>query len=333
MASNKNGKWLLLIHQLLPHPNALRVKIWRRLHQVGAVAIKQSVYVLPLSEHSREDFSWLLKEILEGGGDGSISEVRFLEGLTDEQVIDLFQAARKADYEKIIQEAEPLLSEWTSGKNDLQDPGIKGAAQVSKLQRRLEEVAAIDFFPTPERGTAEILLNDLATRVSGGSLAEPAEKEGFDTLKGKTWVTRKNLFVDRLACGWFIRRFIDREAAFKFIPGPRYGPAPGELRFDLFEAEFTHEGDRCTFETMIRRLGLHDRALASVAEIVHDIDLKDQKYGRGETEGFRALLTGLGATYPDDNQRLEEGSRLFENLYAYFQGLKGDQPTTANPRT
>lgn len=326
MATNKNRKWLLLIHQLPPQPNALRVKIWRRLHQVGAVAIKQSVYVLPLSEHSREDFNWLLKEILEGGGEGSISEVRFLEGLTDEQVIDLFHTARKSDYEKIIQQAEPLLSEWTHGQTEPQDPRIKSAAQVSKLQRRLEEVAAIDFFQTPERETAEILLKDLATREPGGSSAAPAKKEGFDTLNGKTWVTRKNLFVDRLACGWLIRRFIDREAVFKFIPGPRYGPTPGELRFDLFEAEFTHEGDRCTFESMIRRLGLHARALASVAEIVHDIDLKDQKYGRGETDGFRALLTGMVATIPDDNQRLEEGCQLFENLYAYFQGLTGKQP-------
>jgi hypothetical protein len=333
MASNKNDKWLLLIHQLPPQPNALRVKVWRRLHHLGAVAIKQSVYVLPFSEHSREDFSWLLKEILEGGGDGSISEVRFLEGLTDEQVIDLFHAARKSDYEKIVQEAELLLSEWTSGQSAPQDPGIKSTVPVSKLQRRLEEVASIDFFQTPERETAEILLKGLAARVSGVTSGATAEQGKLVNLRGKTWVTRKNLFVDRIACGWLIRRFIDREAVFKFIPGPRYGPVPGELRFDLFEAEFTHEGDRCTFETMIWRLGLQDRALDSVAEIVHDIDLKDQKYGRGETDGFRALLTGLTASNPVDIRRLEEGCRLFENLYAYFQGLKGEQPTTANPKT
>ena len=160
MTSPEGRKWLLLIHQLPPQPNALRVKIWRRLQQVGAVAIKQSVYVMPLSEQSQEDLSWTLKQIVSGGGDGSIGVVRFVEGLTDEQVIALFQTARKSDYQKIIQEANTLLTDWSAGTLDPQDPAVKGAAQVSKLQRRFEEVATIDFFQAPERGTAEILIQD-----------------------------------------------------------------------------------------------------------------------------------------------------------------------------
>ena len=127
MTPNDSKTWLLLIHQLPPKPNALRVKIWRRLQQVGAVAIKQSVYALPLSEHSREDLNWILKEIVEGGGDGSISEARFLEGLTDEQVIALFQGARQSDYEKIIQETRQLLTAWASGQGDPKEPGSEGA--------------------------------------------------------------------------------------------------------------------------------------------------------------------------------------------------------------
>jgi len=312
-------KWLLLIHQLPPKPNALRVKIWRRLQQVGAVAIKQSVYALPFSEQSREDLSWILKEIVEGNGEGSISEVRFLEGLTDEQVVDLFHQARQSDYEKIIQEARRLLTAWASGLDDPQDPALKGPAQVSRLRRRLEEVIAIDFFQTPEQRTAETLLQDLAALVSGEHATAPVGLEEVGRLPGKTWVTRRNLFVDRLACGWLIRRFIDREAVFKFVRGPQYVPQAGELRFDMFEGEFTHEGVRCTFETMIQRFQLQDRALVPLAEIVHDIDLKDKKYGRGETTGFSALLTGLVASHPDDEQRLDEGIRLFENLYVYFK--------------
>ncbi|UCF91671.1 MAG: chromate resistance protein [Desulfobacterales bacterium] len=323
MTSNDPRKWLLLIHQIPPKPNALRVKIWRRLQQVGAAAVKQSVYAMPLSEQSREDLSWILKEIIAGGGEGSIAETRFREGLTDEQVIALFQSARKADYEKIIQEAHQLLSEWGSGQSDPLDPAVKSPVQVSKLQRRLEEVTAIDFFQAPERGTAEILLKDLTSRVSGESVTAAAPRARFDNLKGKKWVTRRNLFVDRIACGWLIRRFVDREAGFKFVGGPHYTPAPGELRFDMFEGEFTHEGDCCTFEVMIRRLAFQDRALVPMAEMVHDIDLKDAKYGRGETAGFNALLTGLVGAHPDDDQRMEEGIRLFENLYAYFQRRKG----------
>jgi hypothetical protein len=323
MNPNDPAKWLLLIHQLPPKPNALRVKIWRRLQQVGAVAIKQSVYALPHSEHSQEDLSWILKEIVEGGGEGSISEARFLEGLADDQVVALFQGARRSDYENIIQEARQLLPVWASGPGDPRDPAWKGPAQVSRLRRRLDEVFAIDFFQAPERGTAETLLLDLETQIAGEPSTSPGGLEQVGRLQGMIWVTRRNLFVDRLACGWLIRRFIDKEALFKFVRGPHYAPQPGELRFDLFDGEFTHEGDRCTFEVMIGRCQLQDRALIPLAEIVHDIDLKDKKYGRDETSGFNALLTGLVASHPDDEQRLEEGIRLFENLYAYFQRRQG----------
>ena len=326
MTPNDLKTWLLLIHQLPPKPNALRVKIWRRLQQVGAVAIKQSVYALPPSEQSREDLSWILKEIVEGGGDGSISEARFLAGLTDKQVVDLFLDARRSDYEKIIQETRQLLTAWASGQGHPKDPAMKGPAQVSRLRRRLDEVAAIDFFQTPERGPAEILLQDLTAQISGEPSTVPVGLEEVGSLQGKTWVTRRNPFVDRLACGWLIRRFIDAEALFKFVLGPHYAPQPGEIRFDLFDGEFTHEGDRCTFEVMIRRWQLQDPALVPLAEIVHDIDLKDDKYGRRETDGFRALLTGLVSSQPDDDQRLEEGIRLYENLYTYFQRRKGEHP-------
>jgi hypothetical protein len=316
----QNGKWLLLIHQLPPQPNALRVKIWRRLHQVGAVAIKPSVYALPFSDQSREDLSWIFKEILEGGGDGSISEVRFLEGLTDGQVKALFQTAREEDYGKIIREARLLLAELSSPQDkDPNDESPNGTARVSRLQRRWEEVAAIDFFPTSERETAAGLLKEVEKRMSSSAFPVTAKKIEGDGLKGKVWITRSNLFVDRIACGWLIRRFIDSGATFKFIPGTRHKPNAGELCFDLFDGDFTHEGDRCTFEVMIRRLGFQDPALTGLAEIVHDIDLKDGRYGRPETEGLRALLTGVVTASPDDNLRLEEGSRLFENLYTYFQ--------------
>jgi len=323
MTHSNLKKWLLLIHQIPPKPNALRVKIWRRLQHVGAVAIKQSVYAMPFSEQSREDLSWTLKEIVEGGGDGSISEARFVEGLTDEQIVALFRNARKSDYEKIIQDANLLRVDWSSGQNDPQDPAVKGPAQVSKLQRRLDEVGAIDFFQAPERGTAEILIKDLAARLSGQGFTATDVKDKLDNLKGKIWVTRENLFVDRIACAWLIRRFVDNAAVFKFVDATPYTPGPDEFRFDMFAGDYTHEGDRCTFEVMIQRFQLQDRALVLLAEVIHDIDLKDSKYDRTETDGFNALLTGLVASQPSDDQRMTEGFRLFENLYAYFQRYKG----------
>jgi hypothetical protein len=322
MAPVEPKKWLLLIHQIPPKPNALRVKIWRRLQQVGAVGIKQSVYVMPLSEQSREDLSWTLKEIVAGGGDGSISEARFVEGLSDEQVLALFRNARRSDYEKLIQDASALLVEWSSGGSDPRDPAARGPAQLSRLQRRLDDIAAIDFFQTPERATAELQLRELGNLLSGQAPVGITHRDAIGDLKGKTWVTRGNVFVDRIACGWLIRRFVDQAAVFKFVPGPRYSPKPGEVRFDMFDGEYTHEGDRCTFEVMVQRLKIPDHALGPMAEVVHDIDLKDEKFGRSETEGFGALLTGLVASHPDDDQRMNEGLRLFDNLYAYYQRQK-----------
>lgn len=323
MALSEPRQWLLLIHQLPPKPEALRVKTWRRLQQLGAVAIKQSVYAMPLSEQSREDLSWTLKQIVAGGGDGSIFEARFVEGLTEEQIIGLFIKARAADYSKIIQEVRSLLAELPDGQSLGQETSAKGATMAAKLKRRLDEVAAIDFFQAPERGTAEMLLNDLTARFAGKALGAVGIREKFEALKGRVWVTRRNLFVDRIACGWLIRRFVDRAATFKFVAGARYTPKAGELRFDMFEGEYTHEGDLCTFEVMIQRLGLDDRALLAMAEVIHDIDLKEARYHRKETDGVRALLTGLAAAQADDDQRMVEGYRLFENLYAYYQREKG----------
>ena len=322
MAKNRN-EWLVLIHQIPPKPDALRVKIWRRLQQIGAVAIKQSVYVMPFTEQSREDLSWTLKEIVDGGGDGSISELRFVEGLTDEQVILQFQNARKSDYEKIIRDANNLLAEWSSRRVDPKDPAIKANAQVERLQRQFDSTAAIDFFKAPERATAKLLINDLAARLSGEVTGAVAPTEGLAALKGKVWVTRKNIFVDRIACGWLIRRFVDDTAIFKFVDSDTYTPDKGEVRFDMFEGEYTHEGNHCTFEVMIKRLGLQHRGLTALGEVIHDIDLKESKYNRSETDGVNALLTGLAASEPDDETRMTRGAQLIENLYAFFQRQKG----------
>ena len=323
MAPQTWKKWLLLIHQIPPKPNSLRVKVWRRLQQVGAVAIKQSVYVMPISDQSQEDLSWTLKEIIDGGGDGSISEVQFIEGLTDEQVLTLFQNARRSDYEKIIRDANQLLSEWSSEKIDLQDPAVKASAQVTKLQRQFDNVVSIDFFKAPERGAAELLILDLAARLAGDGFDSVTIKDELNELKGKIWVTRKNLFVDRIACGWLIRRFVEETAVFKFVGSDTYTPEAGEVRFDMFDGEYTHEGDRCTFEVMIQRLGLKDRGLVALSEVIHDIDLKDTKFDHAETAGLSALLTGLTASQPDDDKRMIQGMQLMDNLYAYFQRQKG----------
>lgn len=307
-------QWLLLIHQIPPKPDALRVKIWRWLQQIGAVAIKQSVYALPRSAASLEDFSWILKEITDGGGDGSILESRFIQGLNDTQIIRLFENARKTDYEKIITQANTLLAMESLDEKDTCDiEPIK----ISKLQKKLKEIIAIDFFNTPERGTAELLINEVLSARKKPVSDIPADN--LAAYKDKTWITRSQIFIDRMACGWFIRRFIDENARFKYVTEPHYTPLKDEIRFDMVDAEFTHQGDLCSFEVMMDRFHVKNKAVSILAEMVHDIDLKEHRYGHNETEGFKALLTGLSKTLKTDDQRMSQGMQIFDNLYAYFR--------------
>jgi hypothetical protein len=312
----------LLIHQIPPKPSYFRVKIWRRLHQVGAVAVKQSVYVLPKTQQSLEDFGWISKEITEGGGEASVCEARFLQGLTDEQVVSMFQSARKGDYEKIMQEARTLQKKSNTAESASAGMTISLKSQLSRLRSRFDEILAIDFFLTPERSAAEIVLLDLSSQLKGSPSSKGAVKQNLKDLTGRTWVTRDNLFVDRIASAWLIRRFIDRGAKFKFVSSNQYTPRAKELRFDMYEGEYTHEGDRSTFEVMIDRLGISDHSLTRIAEIVHALDLKDAKFQQAEAAGLGVLLSGIVMTHPSDKERLELGCELFDGMYEYFHRQK-----------
>jgi hypothetical protein len=237
---------LLLIHQIPPEPAYARVKVRRRLVKIGAVALKNTVYVLPNTDEAYEDFEWLARDIAAEGGDAVVCAASFLRGISDEEVEAMF--ARERD----------------------------GAQQAAAAM-------------APDR-------------------VEP----------GRTWVTRSGIRVDRMASAWLIRRFIDPEARFKFVPARGYRPEPGELRFDMYDADYTHEGPRCTFETLVARFDLEDPALRELGEIVHDVDCKDDRFGRAEAAGVAALVDGLAAAHPDDGGRLEHASAVFEGLYRSF---------------
>jgi hypothetical protein len=313
--------WLLLVHQLPAKPAYLRVKIWRRLQGIGAVAVKNAVHALPMSEGTQEDFEWLMREIVEGGGEAFLCETRLIDGLTDEQVQKLFDEARDADYEEIVKDARTLTKSLRPKLKPEKINEIR--AQVARLRKRLADVVSNDFFGAIGRETAEGSLNDLDARLNEDeAVAKKAtvvsKASPFGTLRGRTWVTRQGVHVDRIASAWLIRRFIDPDAAFKFVAGKGYRPAEGELRFDMFQAEFTHEGDKCTFEVLLDRVSLNDSALRAIAEIIHDIDLRDSKFGREEAVGIRTLIDGIALATSDDQERIARGSELFNNLYDVF---------------
>jgi hypothetical protein len=308
---------MLLIHQIPPTPAYLRVKIGRHLARIGAVAIKNSVYVLPRNDETQEDFQWVLREIVKGGGDASIVEARFVEGLSDDQVIGLFQADRERDYRELAEQARPVAAAFP--KRGAIAEGRRGdlAKQLARLRRRATEIVAIDFFGAPGREIVEGLLSGMEARMRTieGSAAAKASLNRAQ-FRGRTWVTRTGIKVDRMASAWLIRKFIDPGARFKFVPAKGYRPEKDELRFDMFEAEFTHEGELCTFEVLVQRFGLDDPALRAIAEIVHDIDLKDAKYGREEAPGIGQLVAGIAAAHADDEKRLQRGAALFDDLHA-----------------
>jgi hypothetical protein len=311
--------WLLLVHQLPAKPAYLRVKVWRRLQDIGAVAVKNAVHALPMNEETQEDFEWLLREIREGGGEAFVCEARLIDGLSDEEVRVLFDRARDAEYAELAKEAQSLAKSLSRRATGNAAPELR--AQVARLRKRLAEIAAIDFFGAIGRETAEELLRGLEAQLDKDEpVASKAKTEPnlIEMLRNRTWVTREGVYADRIASAWLIRRFIDLEARFKFVSGKGYRPHEGELRFDMFEAEFTHEGDKCTFEVLLERAGLRDTALRAIAEIIHDIDLKDDKFGRTEVAGIRTLIDGIRASTSDDARRIERGTEVFNDLYAFF---------------
>jgi len=292
--------------------------MWRRLQALGAVAIKNSAYVLPRTDQAREDFEWVLREIIKQGGEASLCEARFVDGLRDDQVEALFNAARDAEYGGIVAEARRVADNLPSGEALPEGRRPQLEAEVARLKRRLAEVSALDFFGAPGREAADGLVASLEARAQRG-LERMADGRQLGDLHGRTWVTRKGIHIDRIASAWLIRRFVDPGAAFKFVPARSYRPEPGELRFDMFEAEFTHEGDLCTFEVLLARMRLDDPALRPIAAIVHDIDLKDAKFDRPEAAGIDRLIAGIAMRHRDDEDRLARGAAVFDDLYEYFR--------------
>ena len=313
-APNVEVGWLLLIAQLPPKPDYLRVKLRRRIQRIGAVALRGAVYVLPNQPDAAEDLEWLRTELLADGADAIICSATPLAGITEEELRRRFRDARGGDYVALAEEARTVAA---SGSRD--DVG----RALPRFRRRLDEIGRVDFFGSMERFEAEGAINELAALES--SAAEPAdaddraERDTADSAeRGRTWVTREGVFVDRIASAWLIRRFIDPDAMFKFVAARGYQPRRDEVRFDMYQAEYTHEGDRCTFETLLARFALDDPALHALGEIVHDIDCKDAKYDRPEAAGVESILRGLVGAHAADADRIAHGSAILDALYAQF---------------
>lgn len=329
-AEEAGARWLLLIHQIPPKPDYLRVKIGRRLQRVGAVAIKNSVYALPASPESYEDFQWILREIVEGGGDAFVSEAMLGDGLTDEEVRARFDAARNQVYHEILTDAKALMKAArlttprpgggaAHARSEVRRPALEH--ELAKLRRRYESASAIDFFGASEQGAAASSLAEIQDHVRQHAV-EARERKARRPRDGDIWVTRRDVHVDRIASAWLIRRFVDRQPTFRFVDAKRYAHRDGELRFDMFEAEYTHVGDACTFETLASTFVPDDDALQEIAEIVHDIDCKDAKFRREEAPGLARMIAGIVGLSAKDEERIDLGTTVFDLLYAAVRGQR-----------
>jgi len=306
MARVSGLAWYVLVHQLPPRPLYLRAKIRQRLARVGAIALKSSVYVLPRREDCLEDLEWIAEEARSGNGEAWIGEARFVDRKVDEELVRRSRAGRNADYREL------------SGELRGAPAGVDGAARVARARKRLDEIAGIDFFAAPGRISTEAAIERLQKRLERRDRTMKTKARTKD-LVGRTWVTRRGIKVDRISSAWFVRRFVDPKARFRFIDPKSETARPNEIGFDMTGGEFTHEGDRCTLETLVHRTAVADAGLRPIVQIVHDIDLKDEKFGRPETIGISQVLAGLFAATSDDQRRLERGFALFDDLYASFR--------------
>jgi len=323
-------RWLLIIHELPPSPAYLRVKTARQLQKMGAVAIKDSVYVLPNTEAAHQGFTWLAKEISTGGGDATLCEANFVCGSTNSAIEALFQIARGQDYQDLAEQVRSALRPL--GKVRRQDEGKRATSELAlgRFQRRMGEITALDFFGAPGRAAAGSLLATLQARLCQPAVETPAPKlTAVPRVKGGVWVTRKGVHVDRIACAWLIKRFIDPRGKLMFVPADSYPAADGELRYDMLDAEHTHDGDRCTFEVLMQRFGVVDRSVTAIGELVHEIDVRDGKFRRAETAGLELLIRGIALTQSEDEARVALGTGLFDALY---ETLRTQQPSPHSPK-
>jgi len=312
-------RWLLLVHQLPSRPSNLRVRTWRRLQQIGALAVKQAVYTLPDSSGAREDFEWLKKEIESAGGEATVFAADIVDAWSNDALIEEFRRSREKAYTGLARDAERLLRRMGSGQRPPRH--VPTPRVVQQLRERLAAIERVDFFASAGRDRVVSLLGQIgertgkATRARVGA-AGPARASG--SYHGRSWVTRTRPGVDRMASAWLIRRFIDAEARFVFVR--ERGVLPKDsVAFDMFGGEFTHEGDRCTFEVLCGTFELDTPALASISAVVHDLDLKDGRFKPADAPTVGLIIEGLRLAYADDHELLVQGMAIFEALCNAFE--------------
>jgi hypothetical protein len=302
----KATSWLLLLFSLPTRQKTERVAVWRRLKKIGAVQIKTSTYLLPDQPPQYEHFQWLAQQIRDFGGDATLARVQEIEGLSNEKLIELFNRARDEEYSAIKKALHAFLARDKKADSETK------AAELERITRQFRAIREIDFFQSARGQDVQMLL-----RRAEGAPKKISPRLDPKNYRGKTWLTRPRPEIDRVGSAWLLRRFIDPRAKFVFastVPSNRQ-----IIPFDMVDVEFSHHGDCCTFETLIRRFGIEDKAVRRIAEMIHDADLEDEKFQRWECIGIDRVLKGWARQGLTDEQILQRGFECFDALYSFLQ--------------
>ncbi|MEW6054067.1 MAG: chromate resistance protein ChrB domain-containing protein [Nitrospirota bacterium] len=316
-------RWLVFFYTIPSKPVRNRVTIWRRLLKAGALLFKGSVYILPDTEDNYEFLSWLMSEVASLKGDAAFLRTDKIEAFDNLQIIKLFNENRGIEYRRILEDIEEIerkmagirIGGASQNKKDI-------PKQIRKCQKSFEDIKKTDFFASERGHQIEKRLEEILTglnSITGTAIKNHAARLSpahIEEYQGKTWVTRKKPFVDRFASAWLVKKFIDKKPSFAFIDEQDLqAMAQDVVAFDIRGGRFTHSGDLCTFEVLIKSFGLKNKALRKMAEIVHELDMKDDKFRTPEAKGIEDILSGIRRTTEDDHESLEKGMAIFEMLY------------------
>src|SRR5437773_10813166 len=307
MDAMKATSWLLLLFSLPTNRNTERVAVWRRLKRMGAVQIKTSTYLLPDEPAQYEQFQWLAQQIRDYGGDSTLVRAQEIEGLSTEKVIAIFNDARAKDYAELRKSLQSFI-----GRRKKIDAEIAGA-ELERLTRQFREIREVDFFDSARGHDVAMLLRRAEGRGAARQLAVLDAKQ----YQGKTWLTRPRPEIDRVGSAWLISKFIDKKP--KFVFAPSADGVAGAIPFDMLDADFSHHGNYCTFETLTKRFAISDKAVAKIGEMIHDADLDDARFQRVEAVGIDRVLKGWAKQGLPDEEILRRGFEWFEALYSFLQ--------------
>ena len=303
----KATSWLLLLFSLPTNRNTERVAVWRRLKKMGAVQIKTSTYLLPDEPAQHEQFQWLAKQIRDYGGDSTLVRAQEIEGLTRDEIVSLFNTARDKEYSELRKALQNFIS-----RRKRSDAGF-AAVELERLTKQFRELRQIDFFDSARGHEVAMLVR----RAEGPRRLLKLRTLDAKQYREKTWLTRPRPEIDRVGSAWLISKFIDPKA--KFVFAPTVQAVPETIPFDMLDAEFSHHGNCCTFETLIKRFAIADKAIAKIGEMIHDADLDDARFQRVEGVGIDRVLKGWAKEGLPDEEILRRGFECFDALYAFLQ--------------